>query len=86
MSRKRVLIVAEGCPHCASLKKKLENLGEKFEILDVTKSLEAAKIVRDLGVLAVPLYVEIRKDGSGETYCLLDQGRVVTCVKASSEE
>lgn len=87
MDREKVLIVAEGCPHCESLKRKLEKLGVHFKILDVTKDIKAAKIVNDLELFMVPLFVEIRHTKEGETYCLLDQdGSVVKCVKASSLE
>lgn len=75
--RRLIFIVAEGCPTCELMKSRL---GDKVEVLDVTKSLEAARIVRDLGVYKVPLLVTVE----GEHICMLDEETMkVKCVKTT---
>ena len=78
-----ILIVAEGCPHCEEVKKTLPDSSKgKIKVLDVTKSLEAARLMRDLGVFKVPLLVTVEKFDSGETeYCTLDE-KGIKCVKS----
>jgi glutaredoxin len=74
-----VIITAEGCPSCEELKAKLANSKLKVEVLDVTKSLKAARIMRDLGVYKVPLLVTVE----GDRVCTLDEKDMqVKCVKS----
>jgi|YelNatPaOPRAMG01_1025707.scaffolds.fasta_scaffold475765_1 glutaredoxin len=46
VKRRLILIVAEGCPGCEQAKQAVENSWAKIEVLDVTKSEEAAKICK----------------------------------------
>ncbi|MEM4853400.1 MAG: hypothetical protein QXQ60_07520 [Thermofilum sp.] len=75
-----VLIVAEGCPACKEAVKSLPK-DAKVKVLDVTKDLEAARIVRALEIYKVPLLVAVerREDGKAK-YCVLD-GEKVKCVE-----
>jgi glutaredoxin len=83
-----ILIVAEGCPHCEEVKKTLPDSSKgKIKVLDVTKSLEAASLMRDLGVFKVPLLVTVERTEQGTEVCTLDE-KGVKCVKSkpSAEE
>jgi len=80
--KETLVIVAEGCPYCEELKKKLPK--DKVKILDVTKSLEAAKILQSLQVYRVPLLVTSEKKGDMIEYCVLDEENV-KCVETKSE-
>jgi len=76
-----ILVVAEGCDGC---KDAIENLpkDEKIKILDVTKDLEAAKIVRALEIFRVPLLVSKEKLGNGKVrYCTIEEDGTIRCVE-----
>lgn len=69
--RELVLIVAEGCEGCEAAKR---SVGKGVRVLDVTRSDEAARIVRSLRLNRVPVLVELnRADGR---VCLLEEGRL----------
>ena len=80
--RKTILIVAEGCPNCSKAKEDLTRRKVDLEILDVTKDLKAAAIVRDLGIVKVPAIVTVEKTEHGKEICTLIE-ETVKCVKAS---
>lgn len=85
--KEAILIVAEGCHYCEELMKALPK--DKVRVLDVTKSLEAARLMRDLGVYKVPLLITVEKTEQGTEVCALEEKEgKVKCVKseASSEE
>lgn len=64
-----IIITAKGCPSCEALKKVIPQ-GKGFTFMDVTESLEAAQIVKDLGINAVPVIVSFDKESA--KMCLLD--------------
>jgi len=76
-----VVIVAEGCRHCKELVRKLESEKVKFRVVDVTKDLNAAKVVRDLGIFKVPLVLAVRKTENGVEACVLDDQGKIKCVE-----
>jgi glutaredoxin len=79
-----ILVVAEGCPYCEEMKKRLPK--DKVKVLDVTKDIRAAAILRDLGVYKVPVLVTVEKTEQGTELCSLDDKSLqVKCVKASPE-
>jgi len=81
--RRLVVIVAEGCPACEALKRRLAESKAKIELLDVTKSPEAARIMRDLGMFKVPLLVLLE----GDRACAFDdEKKEVKCVKSVPSE
>jgi len=80
--RRLAVIVAEGCPACEAIKGALSEIKD-VEVLDVTKSLEAARILRDLGIFKVPLFVAI---GEGEVCAFDDEKGEVKCVKSVPSE
>jgi len=84
--RSLILIVAEGCPGCDELAERLKRSKIKAKVMDVTKSLEAARIVRDLGIVSVPTIVSVETTEQGTEICTLDKKNKVKCVKASEEE
>lgn len=76
-----ILVVAEGCEGC---KEVVENLSKdtKIKILDVTKDLEAAKIIRALEIFKVPLLVSKEKLGNGKVrYCTIEEDGKIKCVE-----
>lgn len=80
-----VLIVAEGCPYCKEAVERLPR-DARVRVLDVTKDLEAAKIVRALEIYRVPLLVAVeRREGGRARYCAIDEGERVKCVEDSGE-
>jgi glutaredoxin len=84
--KETIVIVAEGCPYCEELKKTLPK--DKIKVLDVTKSLEAARLMRDLGIYKVPLLVTVDRTEQGTEVCTLEEKEgKVKCIKteASSE-
>jgi len=87
MSKKTVLIIAEGCAGCKEAEKDLKKQNADLEILDVTKSLKAARIVRDLGIVKVPTIVTIEKSEFGTELCTLDEkNKTVKCTKPLDDE
>jgi len=81
MSKRYILIVSEGCGGCEQAKTQLEEQGARVEVLDVTKSLYAADIVRQSGLFKVPLLVEV--DEKEDRVCILDEAKPI-CIKESS--
>jgi hypothetical protein len=70
--------------NCEEMKKRLPK--DKIKILDVTKDIRAAAILRDLGVYKVPVLVTVEKTEQGTELCSLDDKSLqVKCVKASPE-
>lgn len=86
MSKKTVLIVAEGCSGCKEAENDLKNQKADLEVLDVTKSLKAARIVRDLGIVKVPTIVTVEKTEYGTEICTLDERNRVKCVNDSDDD
>jgi hypothetical protein len=80
MAKRYILIVSEGCGGCEEAKKQLES-DARVEILDVTKSLYAADIIRQAGLFKVPLLVEV--DDKEDKVCVLNEPKPV-CIKESS--
>ena len=80
MAKRYILIVSEGCGGCEEAKQQLA-ADARVEVLDVTKSLYAADIVRQSGLFKVPLLVEV--DEKGDRVCVLNEPKAV-CVKESS--
>jgi len=79
-----ILVVAEGCPYCEEMKKRLPK--DKVKVLDVTKDIRAAAILRDLGIYKVPVLVTVERTEQGTELCSLDDKDLkVRCVKASPE-
>lgn len=81
MAKRYILIIAEGCGGCQEAKRQLQS-DSRVEVLDVTKSLYAADIVRQTGVFKVPLLVEV--DEKKDTVCILENDSKVACVKEST--
>ncbi len=81
MGREVVIIVAEGCQGCHELVERLQKENAQVRILDVTKSLEAAQIVKDLGIKAVPTLVTVEKTETGTKFCMVDE-KGSKCVEA----
>jgi len=81
MGKEIVAIVAEGCPGCEELLGRLRERNLSVRVLDVTKSLEAAQIVRDLGIDRVPTLVSVERGEAGTKYCTIDER--AKCVQAS---
>lgn len=82
MGKEIIAIVAEGCPGCHELIEKLKQSNQTIKILDVTKSLEAARIVRDLGIDRVPTLISVEKSETGTTFCTMDK-KEPRCVRGS---
>jgi len=80
-----ILIVAEGCPGCDELAERLKRSKINAKVMDVTKSLEAARIVRDLGIVSVPTIVSVETTEQGTELCTLDKQNKVKCVTTESE-
>ncbi len=78
-SDKIIVLVAEGCPACAELKKEVGN-NKRFELRDVTKDEAAMRLAEKLGVKGVPTFLHNDKK-SGEICLLDDNGKVEKCVK-----
>ena len=79
-----IVVVAEGCPHCKELVEKLPK--DKVKVLDVTKDIRAAAILRDLGIYKVPVLVTVERTEKGTELCSLDDKDLkVKCVRASPE-
>ena len=84
--RELILIVAEGCPGCHELAERLKRSKLKTKVMDVTKSLEAARIVRDLGIMRVPTIVTVERTEEGTELCTLDKDKKgVICVREKPE-
>lgn len=81
MTKRYILIVSEGCGGCEEAKSQLAQQGAKVEVLDVTKSLYAADIIRQSGLFKVPLLVEV--DEKEDKVCVLDEAKPV-CIKEST--
>ena len=81
--KEAILVVAEGCPYCEEMKKRLPK--DKVKVLDVTKDLEGAKILQSLQIYRVPLLVTAEKTGDRIKYCVLDE-KDVKCAEVKSEE
>lgn len=82
--KETIVVIAEGCPYCKELVEKLPK--DKIKVLDVTKDIRAAAILRDLGVYKVPVLVTIEKTEAGTELCSLDDKDLrIKCVKASPE-
>jgi len=80
MAKRYILIVSEGCGGCDEARRQLEEQNATYEVLDVTKSLYAADIVRQSGLFKVPLLVEV--DEKADKVCVLDEAKPV-CIKES---
>lgn len=77
-----IMVVADGCSHCASAKKGLEKMiGEKImNVMDVTKSEEALNLAKQYGIDAVPtIIVKDKKTGVGEACILREDYTGVIC-------
>lgn len=53
------------CPQCTQTKKKLEQRGIAFEVIDISQDKKAAQTVNDLGYRQVPVVVSGEKHWSG---------------------
>ena len=53
------------CPQCTQTKKKLEQKGIAFEVIDISQDKNAAQTVTDLGYRQVPVVVSGEKHRSG---------------------
>ncbi len=53
------------CPQCTQTKKKLEQKGVAFEVIDISQDKNAAQTVTDLGYRQVPVVVSGEKHWSG---------------------
>lgn len=53
------------CPQCTQTKKKLEQRGIEFHVVDISLDHNAAQIVTDLGYRQVPVVVTGDKHWSG---------------------
>lgn len=53
------------CPQCTQTKKKLEQKGIAFEVIDISQDKNAAQTVTDLGYRQVPVVVSGEKHWSG---------------------
>ena len=53
------------CPQCTQTKKKLEQKGIAFEVIDISQDKKAAQTVNDLGYRQVPVIVSGEKHWSG---------------------
>lgn len=53
------------CPQCTQTKKKLEQKGITFEVIDISQDKKAAQTVNDLGYRQVPVVVSGEKHWSG---------------------
>ncbi len=60
------------CPQCTQTKKKLEQKGIAFEVIDISQDKNAAQTVTDLGYRQVPVVVSGEKHWSGFRPDLLD--------------
>ena len=60
------------CPQCTQTKKKLEQKGIAFEVIDISQDKKAAQTVNDLGYRQVPVVVSGEKHWSGFRPDLLD--------------
>lgn len=77
-----IMIVADGCSHCASAKKGLEEMiGRKLiNIMDVTKNKEALDLAKQYGISEVPtIIVKDKKTGIGEACELREDLSGVIC-------
>jgi len=77
-----VILTAKHCPSCEALKRYIPE-GGKFRYMDVSESLEAARIAKVLGVMAVPTIVVLDKENN--KMCILDDKfRPQRCVDSAS--
>ena len=53
------------CPQCTQTKKKLEQKGIAFEVIDISQDKKAAHTLNDLGYRQVPVVVSGEKHWSG---------------------
>ena len=53
------------CPQCTQTKKKWEQKGIAFEVIDISQDKKAAQTVNDLGYRQVPVVVSGEKHWSG---------------------
>lgn len=53
------------CPQCTQTKKKLEQKGIAFEVIDISQDKNAAQTITDLGYRQVPVVVSGEKHWSG---------------------
>ena len=53
------------CPQCTQTKKKLEQKGIAFEVIDISQDKKAAQTVNDLGYRQVPVVVSGENHWSG---------------------
>ncbi len=54
------------CQPCKATKRKLEQLGAEYTVIDVTEDPDALTLIRDLGYLQAPVIVV--RDGDEETH------------------
>ena len=80
-----IVIVAEGCPGCKELVNRVQKENMNIRVLDVTKNLEAARIVRDLKITSVPTVVTVERTERGTKLCTLDKDEGVRCVIPETE-
>ena len=84
MPKRYILIVSEGCGGCEEAKKLLAS-DNRVEVLDVTKSLYAADIIKhageQTGVYKVPILVEV--DPKEDKVCVLENDSRIACMKES---
>lgn len=83
--KEMIIIVAEGCAGCKELVKRVQKENINARVLDVTKNLEAARIVRDLKIVSVPTIVTVEKTEQGTELCALDKEKGARCVKKKPE-
>jgi hypothetical protein len=80
VAKEYVLLVAEGCKGCEEAKLVVKEYPD-VKVIDVTKSLYGADIIRQTGIYQVPLLVEI--DKANDEVCILKAQERVACVKES---
>lgn len=84
MAKRYILIVSEGCAGCEEAKKLLAD-DNRVEVLDVTKSLYAADIIKhageQTGTYKVPILVEV--DQKQDSVCVLEHDARIACMKES---
>lgn len=78
MKRKITVLIAEGCPACAQVKKQLGK-DKNYELIDVTKNDEAMRLAKKLDIKGVPTFLISKKNG--QVCALKDDGTVDKCIK-----
>ena len=80
---KVIVVVANGCPVCAEVKKKLAG-NSQFEIIDANTSQKARELTQKFNITAVPTF--LFADAKNGKICVLnDQLKVGKCIKQGRE-